>query len=104
MFNIGPAELLVILLLALIIFGPGKLPEVGRALGKTINEFKRATSEASLPPVTGPAGSGSTPPPRPDGSGNDRPAPESTAVRGEAAAQASPSSSGQGESGGGKAG
>jgi len=45
MFNIGPAELLVILLLALIIFGPGKLPEVGRALGRTINEFRRATQE-----------------------------------------------------------
>lgn len=45
MFNIGPAELLVILLVALIIFGPGKLPEVGRALGRTINEFRRASQE-----------------------------------------------------------
>ncbi|WP_405001275.1 twin-arginine translocase TatA/TatE family subunit [Geochorda subterranea] len=52
MFNIGPAELLVILLLALIIFGPGKLPEVGRALGRTINEFRRATQEPTSPPAS----------------------------------------------------
>lgn len=45
MFNIGPGELIVILLLALIIFGPGKLPDVGKALGRTINEFKRATRQ-----------------------------------------------------------
>lgn len=45
MFGVGPGELVVILVLALIIFGPGKLPEVGRALGKTMREFKKATSE-----------------------------------------------------------
>ncbi len=45
MFNVGPGELIVVLLLALIIFGPGKLPDVGRALGRTINEFKRATRQ-----------------------------------------------------------
>ena len=45
MFEVGPGELLVILLLALIIFGPGRLPEVGRALGKTIHEFRRAARE-----------------------------------------------------------
>ena len=40
MFNIGPTELILILGAALIIFGPGKLPELGNALGKTIREFK----------------------------------------------------------------
>ena len=45
MFHVGPGELIVILLLALIIFGPGKLPEVGRALGRTINEFRRVTRQ-----------------------------------------------------------
>lgn len=44
MFNLGVPELLLILVLALIIFGPGKLPEVGRALGRGIREFKKATS------------------------------------------------------------
>ncbi len=42
MFNFGFAELMIILILALIIFGPGKLPQVGSALGKGISEFKKA--------------------------------------------------------------
>lgn len=42
--NLGVPELLLILAVALLIFGPGKLPDVGKALGKSINEFKRATS------------------------------------------------------------
>ena len=42
--NIGAAELIIILVLALIIFGPGKLPEVGKAIGRSIREFKRAQS------------------------------------------------------------
>ena len=42
MFNIGPTELILILGAALIIFGPGKLPELGNTLGKTIREFKGA--------------------------------------------------------------
>ena len=45
MFNIGTSELLIILVLALIILGPGKLPEVGNALGKALGEFKRAIKE-----------------------------------------------------------
>lgn len=46
MFGIGASELIIILVLALIIFGPGKLPEVGRAIGRSIREFKKATSSA----------------------------------------------------------
>lgn len=42
--SIGPWELILILALALIIFGPGKLPGVGKAVGKTIKEFKGAMS------------------------------------------------------------
>jgi len=41
--NIGVTELVIILVLALLIFGPGKLPEVGKALGKGIREFKSAS-------------------------------------------------------------
>ncbi|MDQ0971958.1 sec-independent protein translocase protein TatA [Bacillus niacini] len=41
--NIGVPGLILILVLALIVFGPNKLPEVGRAVGKSIREFKRAT-------------------------------------------------------------
>lgn len=45
MFNIGVPELIVILVIALIVFGPGKLPEVGKAIGKSLNEFKKASRE-----------------------------------------------------------
>ncbi len=43
--GIGPGELLLIMILALIVFGPGKMPEIGAGLGKAIREFRRATSE-----------------------------------------------------------
>jgi sec-independent protein translocase protein TatA len=44
MFNIGPWELALILLVALIVVGPGKLPELAKSIGKGINEFKKVTS------------------------------------------------------------
>lgn len=43
MANIGFPGLILILILALIIFGPKKLPEIGRAFGDTLREFKRST-------------------------------------------------------------
>lgn len=43
--SIGPWELVLVLVIALIIFGPGKLPEVAKSVGKGINEFKRASNE-----------------------------------------------------------
>ncbi len=43
--RIGAQELLVILVLALIIFGPRKLPELGRSLGQGIREFRKAATE-----------------------------------------------------------
>ncbi|MBI5206801.1 MAG: twin-arginine translocase TatA/TatE family subunit [Candidatus Firestonebacteria bacterium] len=46
MGNIGFMELLVILLIILIIFGPAKLPQIGEALGKAIGNFKRAVKKA----------------------------------------------------------
>ena len=41
--NIGMPGLILILIVALVIFGPNKLPEIGRAFGKSIREFKKAT-------------------------------------------------------------
>jgi sec-independent protein translocase protein TatB len=43
--NLGFPEMIFIFLLALIIFGPKKLPEIGRQIGKAMNEFKRASNE-----------------------------------------------------------
>ena len=41
----GPLELVIILVIALLILGPGKLPDVGAALGKSIREFRKASSD-----------------------------------------------------------
>ena len=62
--NIGPIELIIILVIALIVIGPGRLPDVGAALGKSIREFRKASSDVSdaarvdtspLPPSAAPA-------------------------------------------------
>lgn len=49
MFGLGVPELVLILIIGLVVFGPGKLPEIGRALGKSVKEFKEADKEASTP-------------------------------------------------------
>ena len=45
MFGIGIPELIIIMVIILIVFGAGKLPEIGAGMGKAINNFKGATSE-----------------------------------------------------------
>jgi len=45
MFNIGPIELIAILIVALLVIGPKKLPGLARALGKAVGEFKKSTDE-----------------------------------------------------------
>ena len=45
MMGLGMPEIVVILVIALIFFGPRKLPELGRSLGRTMNEFKKASNE-----------------------------------------------------------
>ncbi len=44
-FGIGPTELIVILLVALVVFGPRRLPEIGRTLGRSLREFQRTSAE-----------------------------------------------------------
>jgi sec-independent protein translocase protein TatA len=41
----GPMELILLLVIVLIIFGPGKLPDIGNAVGKGIREFRKASTE-----------------------------------------------------------
>ena len=43
--NIGLPELMIIMVLALLVFGPKKLPEIGRTIGKAVREFKKSTDE-----------------------------------------------------------
>jgi sec-independent protein translocase protein TatA len=55
MGNVGPFEVLLVLIIALIVFGPKRLPELGRSLGKGIREFRGALGgegddEDDLPP------------------------------------------------------
>jgi len=54
----GPLELVIILVIALLILGPGKLPEVGASLGKSIREFRKASSDiqetVSIAPLPAP--------------------------------------------------
>ena len=72
--NIGPVELIIILVIALIVIGPGRLPDVGAALGKSIREFRKASSDitdaarvdTSPLPTAAPA---PTPPPAPTTAG-----------------------------------
>ena len=77
--NLGFPEMMFLFLFALILFGPKKLPEIGRQIGRALNEFKRASNEFKaqieseisqldienhrqtiLPPVQAPAGSVAT--------------------------------------------
>lgn len=53
-FGMGMQELLIILFICLLIFGANKLPEIGRAFGKTINSFKKAIKEESGQDIEGP--------------------------------------------------
>ncbi len=70
MFNIGPAELLVVLVIALLVLGPNKLPDAARQVGRAIGEMRRLSSgfqaemrDALKEPVEGkPTGSSAKPP------------------------------------------
>jgi TatA/E family protein of Tat protein translocase len=68
--ELSPLHLILILIIALLILGPGKLPDVGAALGKSIKEFRKATSDiqetvrvdtSPLPPTPQPAAAAPAP-------------------------------------------
>ena len=71
-FNIGPGELIIILVIALVLLGPARLPDVAQSLGKSLREFRKAASDiqdagkvdVSTQPTTSQMGP-PTPPPAP---------------------------------------
>lgn len=81
--NIGPLELIIILAIALLIVGPGKLPELGSAFGRTIREFRKASSditdsakaEPAAPAPVAPAPQAAVPMPAPNTLTSPAPAP-----------------------------
>jgi TatA/E family protein of Tat protein translocase len=85
---IGVPELLILLVVALIVFGPRKLPELGRSLGKSLQEFKRASSDlrSTLDEEIRAEERRTVPPPAPaptDPAGLPSPAAPETIARGE---------------------
>jgi TatA/E family protein of Tat protein translocase len=65
MFDIGLQELVVIFAIALLVFGPRRLPELGRALGRAMREFRRASDEFRSTFETNLMTEGPPPPPPP---------------------------------------
>ena len=63
MFGIGTTELIIILVIVLIIFGAGKLPEIGGAFGKALKNFKGASEDGSRPGQGGEDDQGPSPDP-----------------------------------------
>jgi TatA/E family protein of Tat protein translocase len=73
-FNIGAPELIIILVIALVVLGPGKLPDVASSLGKSLREFRKAASDVAdagkldappTPAAPTSAGAAATPPAAP---------------------------------------
>jgi TatA/E family protein of Tat protein translocase len=75
-FNIGAPELIIILIIALIVLGPGKLPDVAQSLGKSVREFRKAVSDVS---------DAANPTPTPGAPGASPVAPAPNSLTGEAA-------------------
>lgn len=85
--NIGPVELIIILVIALVVIGPGRLPDVGAALGKSIREFRKASTDVAeatridtspLPPTAGAAPAPTPEPPVATPTASTIPAPIAT--------------------------
>lgn len=70
--NIGPGMLILIIIVALLLFGPSKLPELGRAFGRTLKEFKNGAKEIMEDdPPRKEVNSSAVDTPRPDSAANE---------------------------------
>jgi len=75
--NIGPLELAIVLIIALVIFGPKRLPELGKSVGRGIREFKSSISGDDDEPQPQPKIESAQPPPPPSESAQGEKADES---------------------------
>ena len=95
-FNIGPGELILILIIALVVLGPGKLPDVASSLGKSVREFRKAATDLSdagkldTPPPAAPTEAQPTAPAAPASAAE--PAPPAASTPAASAAPAEPAS------------
>jgi TatA/E family protein of Tat protein translocase len=100
-FNVGPLELVIVLVIALLVIGPRRLPEMGNSLGKTIREFRKASSDVtdavSLEPESKPVAqqAAATPAAAPTATSpsSESPAPAAPAAEPAASAEAPPAES-----------
>ncbi len=63
MFDISPIQILMVAVIALLVFGPKRLPEIGRMMGRGIREFRSVTSLTDEPPRPAPRGPSAAPAP-----------------------------------------
>ena len=98
-FGIGPWEILLIIIVALIVVGPGKIPEIARTLGKTIRAVRKASAEltTAVTRELEAAGKEDTPPPKQAGSPASQKAGNTTAEKASIPASEKPVSSAAGE-------
>jgi TatA/E family protein of Tat protein translocase len=93
-FNIGPGELILILIIALVLLGPSKLPDVASSLGKSVREFRKAATDLQdagkldTPPATAPAAQAPASAPPAPAAAPDAPPPAAAAAA--AAAEPAP--------------
>ncbi len=78
-FNIGPGELILVLIIALIVVGPGKLPDVGAAIGKSLREFRKAATDVQDAAAAQPAAQAAPTPVAPAAPAPAAPAPAAPA-------------------------
>ena len=82
--NIGPGELILILIIALIVLGPGKLPDVASSLGKSVREFRKAATDVTEAGRLDAAASTTPTPPASTAAGSTAPSTPAPAIPGPA--------------------
>jgi sec-independent protein translocase protein TatA len=96
-FNVGPVELIIVLVIALLVIGPRRLPEMGNAVGKTIREFRKASTDISEATTLESEAKPAAPPPAAPSPSPDATAPQAASAE-SPAAPAAPAASAEAKS------